>query len=405
MPSRKSKKLKKLPYPRKHFCIENLKQIFQLYPESDRKAPGVDNTTPKKFKDNLDRNIQLISEKLQNGTYKFSKLRTHRIPKANGKYRTICIPTVKDRFVQRLVLHELMHPNDKLNVKNEISFGSVEGTGRSAAIKRALNLRNKHPWVIKTDITSFFNSIDREKLINLLEKQLKKSHLMPLLKAVIECEVELKDAAHIQNLQEEEIIIGKGLRQGMPLSPYLSNIYLRKLDQLIIKKTLRAVRYVDDMIFFCDSEYECDQTLDLIRRKLDDLQLIIPDLDDKGKTNKRNPNSSVDFLGVEIYKKNEKFLCKVPEYVINHALQELDEYLDFQRVLDKNFSYFSLMNTIDNKIKGYKSAYVDAENTEHFQLMLRNKYSNIKMNLLETVLGKHCYNSLDKNRLKFLGID
>ena len=64
----------------------------------------------------------------------------------------------------------------------------------------------------------------------------------------------------------------KGVPQGSPLSPILSNVYLDKLDRELEARGLRFARYADDCNIFVKSELAANRVMksivSLIERKL-----------------------------------------------------------------------------------------------------------------------------------------
>lgn len=406
MPNHKPKKPIPIPNPRKYFTEANLRYIWKLEP--DNKAAGFDGITSKTFKDNFDVNIRSISEALFKGEYRFRKLLNYRKEKGNGKYRNICVPTIRDRLVQRLILHLLIKPRDKLKVINNISFGVLEGQGTHTALSKAVELRNKYPCVLKTDITAFFDRINRSDLIRLLEKKLKDKKLLPLLKQVVNCEIGIREKNHTKRLKEDGIKIGRGLRQGMPLSPLLSNVFLSEFDKLAIKKSLNIIRYVDDIIVFCNSEEECHIQRKLIENSLRKIKLSIPSLNgaSNSKTKIIRLHEPVEFLGIEIYPhENGSYLQRIPERKFEDIRNKLDEYCDYQNVLKDGFTYASLIHNLENKKSGYSASYKDTTNLNDFLHEYIEKIQETKIKLLENVLGADLLASLSDKKRKFLGIE
>lgn len=406
MPSQKPNK-KNIPNPRNYFSIANLRHIWRNAPVPDKKASGVDKVTPKKFKDNLEVNFEAISKKLFDGTYKFRELRAKFIPKGDGKDRTICIPTMRDRLVQRLLLYFLTDPSDKLNITNEVSFDG-RGQGVHTAISKALKFRNKYPYVLKTDITAFFDRVDRLELIKLIEYRLKKRNptFIPLLKQVVKCDVLIENNYIEKTLERNGIALGRGLRQGMPLSPLLASLFLSPLDKLAEKQDLNMIRYVDDIAIFSNSEEECFSKMELIESVLKKIQLTVPSLKAvNSKTQIKKPNEPVIFLGFEIYKcNNGLFEIRVPDSSIHEILNELNEYSNYQYFSSKKLNYAALVRELNNKRTGYRASYKEATNVENFLLQVDAKIEEVKHKLLDEVLGAGFCTSLSEEQKSFLGI-
>lgn len=124
-------------------------------------AAGTDRETARQFAANLDSNLDQIVKRLHEGSYGFSGLRPVFIEKpGSNKERVICIPTVRDRLVQRTIV-EYFVSSKRLPIRNSSSFGFVRGLGTSDAIARAVELRSVYDWCLKTDIESFFDQIPR----------------------------------------------------------------------------------------------------------------------------------------------------------------------------------------------------------------------------------------------------
>ena len=277
---------------------------MEFWPKVRRqKSSGVDGITPTVFNKNLDSNFAVIRQEIQKG-YQFSKLVAHLIPKHDGKrHRIICVPTVKDRLVQRLLVSYLAGRAKKLGIINEISFGFVCGKekGAAKARKRAIELRNLYPWAYKSDISSFFDNLPRKRLYKEVAKTLNTPSLNRLLDGAINCEIDDSDSAVQRVLNREGIKRGRGVRQGMPLSPVFANIILRDFDKVFIREKLHIVRYADDFIVLADSKKECIEIDILSRDILSKIGFEIPALGDlSGKTQICSPKESVEFLGLSL---------------------------------------------------------------------------------------------------------
>lgn len=389
--------------PRSIASLKNLKEFWNTLPQNKRpkKIKG------KFFKENIDVMLSTISQKLINGKYEFKKLDFKPIPKGENSYRIICSPDISDRFVQRFILNKLTNP-DRLKVGNNISYGSLKGRGVHAAVEQAMVFRKQFSWALKTDISSFFDKINRNQLIEVLNRKLRRSSLFPLLKLVISCEIkDAKTKEHREILKNSGIKTGNGLRQGMPLSPFLSNFFLMSFDKTIIRKSFKAIRYVDDIIVFCNSEKECKNIEKIITMELKKLQLSIPSLiEAKSKTQMIKPHDPVIFLGFEIYKSNNgMYLKKIPKKTITRCLDDLEKYSDYKKSLEAGLTFITLFRRLDSKLKGYESAFKGASNLKEFLDFFKRDVDKLKKRLIDDMFGIEIFSLLSKEKKKFLGFE
>lgn len=407
MPNHKQKS----PRPLKLASLSHLKHICKNSPASKKKSYGTDGVTTEQFKQNISANLEKIHNDLIKNEYHFSQLRFISIKKDNNKNRIICIPTARDKLVQRLLLHHLTYKTirnesilrDRLGICSKISYGSYKGNSLHQAIDDAIKYRNSFPWVLKVDISAFFDNIDRNYLIKFLRLNLKKSSLLPLLEQVIECDIKTGNKVEREFLKANGIIPGKGLRQGMPLSPLLSNIILHTFDKMMEKKAFPIIRYVDDIVVFSDSKNNCEQYQDLITKKLQDLGLGIA----AEKTQIKSPRESIIFLGIEIYKlkTKESYDKRIPAIAIESAANELRKYKSYSNVCSEGLNYPSLMKKMDLSIEGYKNTYSSKIcNYHEFISRLMSMKKEVADSLLEEILTKKIFNALTSSQKNFLGL-
>ena len=184
-------------------------------------------------------NIAQLSREIRNGVFAFRRLRPNFIPKTNSeKIRLISVPTVSDRIVQRALVAFL---SKKYHAKlaNEISYGFVTGRSVKSAAECACKMRKLKPWIFKTDIESFFDSISRELLVNAIRKEIKDRSLYNILLLALNCEVDDSNQKDAKQLNKLGIKSGLGIRQGMPLSPLFSNLLLFSFDRSFRKMELK----------------------------------------------------------------------------------------------------------------------------------------------------------------------
>ena len=150
--------------------------------------------------------------------YKPAPSTSLQIPKDNGEFRTIKMPTFRDKIVQDIMTRILMEIYDE-NILCDASYAYRRGKGCHDAL-RALNIAFKDKntkYVIKADIEKFFDNINRSKLLEMLEGIIKDKYFLMYIRRFLEAGA----------LQQGKITYDdKGTNQGNLISPVLGNIYL-----------------------------------------------------------------------------------------------------------------------------------------------------------------------------------
>lgn len=382
-----------------------LRRVWDESPDAEgRRAAGVDWKLPSAFARDLDRNLEILGSKILAG-YEFSSLRPQPIQKKNGKKRIICIPTVSDRLVQRAIGVRLKN-GERLAPLNVVSYGFIRGRSTRAAIDVAIKVRNEHPWAYKSDIVSFFDQIDRVALTERIRRQLGQSSLVPFLERAIHCELQ-KTKPEIEKIIEDSgIRRGRGLRQGMPLSPILSNFVLRQFDQEMIKRDLAMIRYADDFIVFCNSEEECRAIDQVARTALDKVKHKIPPLENiDGKTQIFSPDQPAEFLGFDIFRRADGLYDKrIPRDCIAEIASDFEKLQDVDLLRKLRLDYPRLAQKLSSMQQGYRSAYRGATNFDQLEAALRKAYFQALDSVLCKKLGESFVRQLTPEKFEFLGI-
>jgi RNA-directed DNA polymerase len=167
-------------------------------------------------------------------------------------------------------------------------------TFRTLLIRRARLVLSKffdEATVARESITNFYNSSQRGRL-----GKVKCPITLRLIRKWLRAPIMIDGKLHKRR---------KGVPQGSPLSPLLSNIMLDQLDKELKSKGLKFVRYADDFSIYCKSKAEAKRIGNEVHLFLrDKLKLPI----NKAKSGIRRP-SSFELLGhafVPTYKKGEK---------------------------------------------------------------------------------------------------
>jgi group II intron reverse transcriptase/maturase len=230
-------------------------------------AVGVDGVTKEQYGEHLDDNIRALHTRMKEGRYRHQPIRRVHIPKAPGKTRPIGISTVEDKVVQnalKMVL-EAIYEQDFM----DCSYGFRPGRSAHDAL-RTLNaacMRGEVNVVLEADIESFFDSIDRKKLMEMLRQRVNDESFMRLVGKCL----------HVGVLDGEDYTEPDvGTAQGATLSPMLGNIYLHHvLDVWLdreVKPRLRGktclVRYADDLVIGFERPEEAEMVMAMLQQRM-----------------------------------------------------------------------------------------------------------------------------------------
>ena len=273
---------------------KNLNEAYlQVY--RNKGAGGMDGVQVNELKSILQTTGQRLNEQIERGTYQVSPIKGVEIPKNNGKTRLLGIPTVVDRFYQQ-ALHQVLQPLFEPDFRTH-SYGFRPERNAHQALQQSLeNINSGYQDILDIDLKSFFDEVEHYILLELIYKKVKCKVTMKLIRSFLRAPILIKG-----KLQKRR----KGVPQGSPLSPLLSNILLNELDKELERRGLRYVRYADDFSIYVKSKRSAKRVGNSIYKFLrDKLQLPI----NRDKSGICRP-STFEILGysfVPTYKKGEK---------------------------------------------------------------------------------------------------
>ncbi len=195
---------------------------------NNRGKPGIDGQS---FADidayGPDRWLDELTEELRKETYRPLPVRRVFIPKGDGKQRPLGIPCIKDRVVQMaavLVLGPIfevdLEPEQHAYRQQRSALGAVRQVERL--------LRTGHTAVVDADLSGYFDSIPHAELMKSVSRRISDGRILRLLKMWLEAPVEAIDAKGHRHRTTRNKDEGIGSPQGSPISPLLSNIYMRR---------------------------------------------------------------------------------------------------------------------------------------------------------------------------------
>src|SRR5207249_4381769 len=210
-------------------------------------APGVDGETWRHYGEELERNLQNLSERLKRGAYRAKPVRRVYIAKTDGRQRPLGVPVLEDKIVQRATVEVLnaIYETDFLG----FSYGFRPGRSQHQALDALYTglLTRKVNWVLDLDIKSFFDGLSHEWLVKFIEHRVADRRVVRLIQKWLNAGV-LEDGTRTWS--------DKGTPQGGSISPLLANVYLHYAFDLWVRRWRKTqahgdmivVRYADDFI-------------------------------------------------------------------------------------------------------------------------------------------------------------
>jgi len=276
--------------------LNHLSQVFSRYQQRHRAKsrrgrlrPGSDGQTFAEFADHLDRNLRRISEGLLKGQYAFSPFVERKITLAGGATRTISTATVRDTIVQKAIALVVEPEFDSRLEDNCYSFriGDDAPSIHDAITVVAAHHRTGQYWVVKEDVSSYFDSLNHRLLLDALQDVLRRDSRMFCL---YQSYIKAPRLVHGQPLPRE-----RGVPLGSILANCLSNLYLTPLDKWMNKEGHRYIRYCDDIVVFCESERDALRAREAIGEIIGKLGLTLNEC----KSSLLPPGGRFVYLGYE----------------------------------------------------------------------------------------------------------
>ncbi len=241
------------------FEEENIHEAMEHF-RNKNDSSGIDGVRISELPEYWDMNGVNIRQAICRGSYQPAVVQEVEIVSASGKRRVISKLVSVDRLLLRAVAQKL-----KVCIEptfSRYSYAYQEGKGTLEAAKKVVEYLNEgYLWCAEMDIQNFFDSISLERVLTMLRDYVKEETLFLLLEKYLHCHVD-RDF-QIQTKQ-------KGLLQGSPLSPLLSNMFLNRLDHDMENRELRFCRFADNINVYTKSIEEAELLLRSLREKLEE---------------------------------------------------------------------------------------------------------------------------------------
>ena len=201
-------------------------------------SAGVDHMPVTKLSELLSIDKEELTAKVRSGKYLPQAILGVEISKGNGKTRLLGIPTVTDRLLQQAVL-QVITARFEFEFSDS-SFGFRPNRNVQQAVLKAQGYINDgFQYIVDIDLKTFFDEVDHCYLLQLLYRKVKCRATLRLIRKWLRSPIQINGKLVKRR---------KGVPQGSPLSPLLSNIVLHELDRELERQGLRFVRYADDCV-------------------------------------------------------------------------------------------------------------------------------------------------------------
>ena len=249
-----------------------------------------------RFEYDLEKNILSLIDALENKTY---------VP---GAYNDFYIYDPKKRVISaapysdRVIHHALINIIGPIIEKSFIhdTYACIRGKGTHKAVQRYKEFQKRNKYVLKCDIRKYFERVDREILLNMIEKKIKCRDTLWLVSKIVSSRESCK---MLEYFKGDNLFTPVKRKKGLPIgnltSQFFANIYLNDFDHYV-KEVLRAgyyIRYCDDFVIFDNSRAWLNQVKFQIKDYLGKLRLRLH----VNKSRVFRTSDGVDFLGYRIY--------------------------------------------------------------------------------------------------------
>ncbi|KJK25360.1 DNA polymerase [Burkholderiaceae bacterium 16] len=244
--------------------------VWEAYQQvkANRGTAGIDDETIVEFERNLSGNLYKLWNRMSSGSYFPPPVKQVEIPKANGGFRKLGIPTVSDRIAQTVakliiepILDPMFHPD---------SYGYRPGRSAKQAVAVTRQRCWRYDWVVEFDIKAAFDQIDHGLLMKAVRTRISESWILLYIERWLTAPFEAEDGTRLPR--------ERGTPQGGVVSPILMNLFMHYAFDRWMHRTYpqcHFARYADDAVVHCRNLKQAEALMQSIASRLEECGLTM----------------------------------------------------------------------------------------------------------------------------------
>jgi group II intron reverse transcriptase/maturase len=330
-------------------------------------AVGVDGVTKQDYERDLEKNLQQLHERMRTMRWRHQPIRRVHIPKSSGKTRPIGVSAVEDKVVQGAIAELLSAAYEP--IFHDGSYGFRPGRSAHNALRKLNQAVWRERYLLEADIESFFDSIDRRKLQEMIWERIADKSIRRLVGKCLH--VGILDGFEYSEPDE-------GTVQGSALSPLLGNVYLHHVLDVWFEREVKPrlkgratlIRFADDFTLTFELRADAERVMAVLGKRFERFGLRLhpektrlvefqpPDDPQGGK------RESFSFLGFTHFwtrtrkggwrpdmktrkESLRKFIGKVTDWCRRHRhLPVRDQHQALCRRINGHYNYFAVNGNI-----------------------------------------------------------
>lgn len=340
------------------YSILNKEMLMASFQRLNKKAAtGVDGVNTAEYSKNLSENLDSLVRRLQEKRYKAKLIRRVFISKGQRKLRPLGIPALEDKIIQRACAEILMSIWNGLFISS--NFGYRPNTGAKKAVEELSKkmLYGKYRYVVEADIKGFFDNLNHDWLMQMLEQKVADKAFLMLIHKWLKAGV-----LHEGNVERPE----KGSPQGGIISPVLANIYLHYALDMWFEKAVKPkckgqayiCRYADDFVCYFEREQEAKQFFVELSGRMKKFGLELAPDKSRIISFQMKENTSFEFLGFDFrwgktLKGKMTIRIKTSRRKLLKSMKAVKQWC--KEVLNKRMRW--IMENLNKKLRGYFNYY------------------------------------------------